>query len=78
METTHFKQPSSFTFSQSVANNDDLAGAPGGNPLPIMGEIHVKVSNLSPRERSIWVETNVGSHDPALVDVKHGQDDIAI
>ncbi|KAL8714234.1 MAG: hypothetical protein Q9220_001963 [cf. Caloplaca sp. 1 TL-2023] len=74
-----FEHPHSFTLIQSVADNDGLVdSASKSSPLPITGEIHVRLSKLPPRHRSIWVETDVRGHDPALVDISPGPNNLVI
>ncbi|KAL8922825.1 MAG: hypothetical protein Q9208_004950 [Pyrenodesmia sp. 3 TL-2023] len=58
-----FKESSSFAFYQSVRN-----GHATDAPVHTQGEITVEQSNRPAREKGIWVETEIYTHDPTLAE----------
>ncbi|KAL8750783.1 MAG: hypothetical protein Q9184_006300 [Pyrenodesmia sp. 2 TL-2023] len=58
-----FKQPSSFAFYQTIRN-----GPATDVSVQTDGEITIKLSNRPGREKGIWVETQINTHDPTLAE----------
>ncbi|KAL9599355.1 MAG: hypothetical protein Q9219_003888 [cf. Caloplaca sp. 3 TL-2023] len=75
---TKFDRPSAFSFSQTIRDQPDGGLVPGYTALRTEGQIHIKVSNRPASEQSIWVENEIQSHDPSLVDVAFNENGITI
>ncbi|KAL8873824.1 MAG: hypothetical protein Q9174_000753 [Haloplaca sp. 1 TL-2023] len=70
-----FEDPSSFSFKQLVRHVDSLSNG-GDVPIKIQGEIHVKALKITPawkRKKSIWVESDLRSHDASIISTESSE-----
>ncbi|KAI4120920.1 MAG: hypothetical protein LQ338_006671 [Usnochroma carphineum] len=69
VETRQFQDPFIFEISQLIRDRSDSGLVTGHAPIRTEGQVHIKVSDRPASEKSIWVETEIHSHDPSLVRV---------
>ncbi|KAL8703273.1 MAG: hypothetical protein Q9201_003554, partial [Fulgogasparrea decipioides] len=73
-----FKDPSSFSFHQTIQDTEHHSSRSDYAPLHTRGEVHIKTSNQPSMRNSIRVETQVCSHDPGLVNTKSTQNSMTM